>query len=140
MRAASGRLAAELHPICHSKTSCCELAPAVPLLLAGLPDLSRALACPTRRFVHRPNCVDLEAGEAALKGSGRYSELVALYQVPGCTAWMCHSTIMYCCTALLSVCSCAAGQPQLRPERCPPTCPACPPRRPADQGPALGGA
>lgn len=33
------------------------------------------------RFVQRPNWVDLEAGEAALRSAGRYSELVALYQV-----------------------------------------------------------
>lgn len=33
------------------------------------------------RYVQRPNCVDLEAGEAALKEAGRYSELVALYEV-----------------------------------------------------------
>lgn len=33
------------------------------------------------RFVQRPNWVDLGAGEAALRSAGRYSELVALYQV-----------------------------------------------------------
>jgi hypothetical protein len=31
------------------------------------------------RFVQRPNHVDLEEGEAALRSKGRYSELVALY-------------------------------------------------------------
>ena len=37
-----------------------------------------------RRFIQRPNCVEVEEGEAALRGAGRYSELVALYQVgPG---------------------------------------------------------
>lgn len=40
-----------------------------------------AAAC---RFVQRPNWVDLEAGEAALRSAGRYSELVALYQVRHC--------------------------------------------------------
>ncbi len=51
------------------------------------------------RFVQRPNCVDLEAGEAALKASGRYSELVALYQVG---RWYCFWVLLviwlYCCT------------------------------------------
>ncbi|KAL4858204.1 Vacuolar sorting protein 39 [Chlorella vulgaris] len=48
------------------------------LALLAMPDGGALL-----RFVQRPNCVDLEAGEAALKASGRYSELVALYQTKG---------------------------------------------------------
>ena len=50
-----------------------------PLLPARLPRLRAS----TGRFVQRPNCVDLQAGEAALRGAGRYSELVALYQSKG---------------------------------------------------------
>ncbi|KAL4436979.1 hypothetical protein ABPG75_004118 [Micractinium tetrahymenae] len=48
------------------------------LALLALPDSGALL-----RFVQRPNCVDLEAGEAALRSLGRYSELVALYQTKG---------------------------------------------------------
>ncbi|KAL4430543.1 hypothetical protein ABPG77_005783 [Micractinium sp. CCAP 211/92] len=48
------------------------------LALLALPDSGALL-----RFVERPNCVDLEAGEAALRSAGRYSELVALYQTKG---------------------------------------------------------
>lgn len=35
------------------------------------------------RFVQRPNCVEMGAGEAALRAQGRYSELVSLYQSKG---------------------------------------------------------
>jgi hypothetical protein len=48
------------------------------LALLAAPDSGALL-----RFVQRPNWVDLEAGEAALRSAGRYSELVALYQSKG---------------------------------------------------------
>lgn len=47
-------------------------------VLLALPDSGALL-----RFVSRPNCVDGAVGEAALRGVGRYSELVALHQSRG---------------------------------------------------------
>lgn len=51
--------------------------------LLALPDSGALL-----HFIQRPNHVDLEEGRAALRAAGRYSELVALYQVcVGGVAW-----------------------------------------------------